>query len=534
VSVATDQDGSSLLLGTAFVGTSNAALRKPPAIHRSTPLRLSWWTDVRSVEYWVVWAGFGAWATHCSSFYLMNGWWMILVAFWFTANSVRPAHLIPGRLRLPAVAATTLVAAFLIYGTFEWLDTILEGWSWGPPGQWLRIVALPLQAIAASSLTAIALIPQLRRHLGPYSVPLLLLAALAVGIADYGALLVSVTHWREHWKASCIELFAVIILPLILAATSERLTALRRPNGRSLMRIVKFWRGEVPTWVALVIVYPLTLTSVYWLNAGIDDLPNHGYSDWEYESRKAVGWIFLVLVLIIGSRITWRCLDRSVRNGMRSAQWVQGIIAVVAAPFLLSTLLGEGFLAGNILTSSAKAALGHAYDLVVPDHGIELKLSGEVTYGLADRLKQELKTHPGVTRIRLDSRGGDVNEASRAAEIIAGHKLDTVVSGECASACTIMFIAGRQRILENEGRIGFHAAKYPDPTDGADGVFGRALVPFGVDKKFIARVEATKPPEMWYPTWQELVAAGVLSVTSGTSGAPTHSSAGIGPLAQLQ
>ena len=217
---------------------------------------------------------------------------------------------------------------------------------------------------------------------------------------------------------------------------------------------------------------------------------------------------------------------------MRSARWVQGIIAVVAAPFLLSTLLGEGFLAGNILTNSAKAALGSAYDLVVPDQGIELELSGDVTYGLADRLKQELKTHPGVTRIRLDSRGGDVNEASRAAEVIAGHKLDTVVSGACASACTIMFIAGKQRILENEGRIGFHAAKYPDPTDGADGVFGRALVPFGVDKGFIARVEATKPPEMWYPTWQELVAAGVLSVTSGTSGAATHSSAGIGPLAQ--
>jgi hypothetical protein len=79
-----------------------------------------------------------------------------------------------------------------------------------------------------------------------------------------------------------------------------------------------------------------------------------------------------------------------------------------------------------------------------------------------------------------------------------------------------------------------HRPKYPDATDGADGVFGRALVPFGVDKGFIARVEASKPPQMWYPTWQELVAAGVLSVTSGTSGVATHSSAGIGPLAHFQ
>jgi hypothetical protein len=534
VSVATDQDGSSLLLGTAFAGVNHTAVRQPPVLCRSTPLPLSWWTDFRSVEYWVVWVAFGAWALQFNSFYLINGWWMILVAFWLTTNSVRPAHLIPGRLRLPAVAATTIVAAFLIYGTFEWLERILEGWSWGPPGQWLRIVALPLQAIAASVLTAIALVPQLRRHLGPHAVPLLILAALSVGIADFGVLLSSPTHWREHWKASCIELFAALILPLILAATSERLKTLRWPDGRWLVGAAKVWRGEAPTWVALLIVYPLTMTWVYWLNAGINDLPSHGYSDWEYATRKAVGWILLVLVLIIGSGITWRCLDRGVRNGRRSARWLQGIIAVVATPFLLSTLFGEGFLAGNILTNSAKAALGSAYDMRAPDHGIELRLSGEVTYGLADRLKHELETHPGVARIRLESPGGDVNEASRAAEIIARHQLDTVVSSDCESACTIMFLAGKHRILEMEGRIGFHAAKYPDPTDGADGVFGRALVPFGVDQGFIARVEATKPPKMWYPTWEELVAAGVLTVTPGKSAAAIHSSAGVGPLTHYQ
>ncbi len=79
---------------------------------------------------------------------------MVLLFFWLTANSVGPAHMIAGRLRLLSIGTATVGAAFLIYGTFEWLQEILEGWSWGPPGQWLRIVAIPLQAIAGAVLTA--------------------------------------------------------------------------------------------------------------------------------------------------------------------------------------------------------------------------------------------------------------------------------------------------------------------------------------------------------------------------------------------
>ena len=145
-----------------------------------------------------------------------------------------------------------------------------------------------------------------------------------------------------------------------------------------------------------------------------------------------------------------------------------------------------------------------------------------------------MDAHPGVSLIRLESNGGDVYEASGAAEIIAAHKLDTVVSGDCVSACTIMFLAGKHRTLETDGHLGFHAAKDPDPTEGADGVFRRALAPFGVEKEFITRIEQTKPSAMWYPTREELVAAGVLSVTSDKTGAPMHSSAGIGPLTHYQ
>ena len=452
MSVATDEDGSHLLIGDASIRT--------PDFSPSRPFAASSTITLKSIGYWAAWVGFSAWAMQCDHYHLMNGWWMVLLVFWLTANEVEPAHTVARRFKWLSMGAATVAAAFLIYGTFEWFEEILDGWSWGPPGQWLRVVSLPLRAIAASSMTAVVLVPQLRRHLGPHSAPLLLIAALPVGIADFGAGLRSVAHWKEHWKASCIELFIVIILPLILAAASERLKLLQWPSGRLASAVSRLWYGRVPSPVASLIVYPVTIAGFFWLASRIKDLSNHGYSDWEYATRKAIAQLLAVLLLVVGSMVTWRCFNRSAEKGIRSARWLQGIVALIAAPFLLVTIFGEGFSIGNVITNSAKAALGSAYDFRV--RGAELELSGDVTYGLANRLEEELKDHPSASTIRLNNNGGLISEAYRVGQIIAAHQLDTVVSEECVSACTIIFLAGKHRILEKDGRLGFHAAISPD------------------------------------------------------------------------
>jgi hypothetical protein len=501
LSVATDPDGSALIIGEATMGS--------PALEPSRSVVASWHVTLKSIGYWAAWIAFGAWALQCDHYYLMNGWWMVLLFFWLTANNVQPAHNAPRGFKWLSIGAATVAAAFLVYDTFEWLEKIVDGWSWGPPGQWLRLVAMLIRAIAASVLTGIVLVPQLRRHLGPYAVPLLLAAGLSVGIYDFGGALITAVHWREHWKASCIELFMVIILPLVLAAISERIKPL--PSGAIFGAISRLWRGEVPTWAVLVIVYPLTIIGVFWLDERYKDLPNQGYSNWEYANRRAIEWVLLVVLLLVGSRITWRCLSRIAKSGRRISRWLQVIVLLIASPFLLVTVLGDGFTVGHIITQSARAALGSAYDIQVPNQGVELRFAGDVTYGLTDRLIKVLDANPGVSRIRLESGGGTTDEALRAAKLIAARKLDTVVSGECASSCTDLFMAGKHRMLEKGGRLGFHAAITADPTEDAGGYFRMVYSPYGVDKGFIARVESTRPSGMWYPTREELVSGHILT-----------------------
>ncbi len=503
MSLATPRDGSRLLIGDASTRT--------PALGPSRPFVSTWNASLKSIGYWAACVAFCAWAAQCDHYYLMNGWWMVLLFFWLTASDASPAHLVAGRGRVLAVGGATVAAAFLIYGTFEWCGEILDGWSWGPPGQWLRLVTLPVRAIAGSFLTALVVVPLLRRHFGSYSAPLLVVAALPVGIADFGAGLLSATHWHEHWKASCIELFIVIILPLSLAAASERLKSRQWATGRLATAISPLWHGHLPYWVALVIVYPVTIAGVLWLISWRKDLFNHGYSNWQYATHDAIAQLLIAIVLVVGSVVTWRCFKRSAKKGRRSARWLQGIVVLIAAPYLLCFVCSEGFAVGNVITGSVKAALGSAYDFRVLGGGAELELSGDVTYGLADRLEEELKDHPSILSVRLDSGGGKIGEAMQAAKIIAAHKLDTVVGDECLSACTVMFVAGKKRTLEEDGKLGFHAARSADPTKHLFGSFRGAYAPFGVDRRFVARVEAFEPPALWNPTREELLAAGVLS-----------------------
>jgi hypothetical protein len=512
VSVAVDQNGSGLVSSIAVPEDRDLVIAATQdSVGASRALVTDWKSHLKLLAYWVAWVAFAAWAIERNHYYLMNGWWMVLLAFWFTCPSATRANCFQGKRQILLLALVTIAAAFLIYGTFEWLQEMADGWSWGPLGSWQRVVSIPLRTLVAAGLTAVLLVPLLRRPLNPYSAMLLIIAALTVGIAEYGSGLGSAVHWREHWLASCIELFSVIILPLVLAAVDGRLATIQWPSGPITKGAARLWRGETPTWVALLIVYPVTITGVIWLNAHIHDLYKQGYSDWEYANRQSIGWVLLILLLIIGSLVTFRTLNRSVKKGSRLGRWLQGVIVLIPAPFMLITLFGDGFSIGHMLTESAQVALGSAYDFQVSSNGAELKLSGDVAYDLADRLKEELDIHPGVSRIRLESGGGDVHEAFRAAKIIAAHNLDTVVSGKCVSACTIMFVAGKDRTLDKGAGLGFHAARSEDPTEGAAGSFRAAFKPYGIDKAFVARVERTKPSEMWYPTRRELFAAHVLS-----------------------
>ena len=58
--------------------------------------------------------------------------------------------------------------------------------------------------------------------------------------------------------------------------------------------------------------------------------------------------------------------------------------------------------------------------------------------------------------LNLNSIGGNLDEAFRISEIIIEFNLNTKVVGSCFSSCTIIFLAGNKRSMENGSKLGFH------------------------------------------------------------------------------
>ncbi|NIZ15037.1 hypothetical protein, partial [Phaeobacter sp. HF9A] len=90
-----------------------------------------------------------------------------------------------------------------------------------------------------------------------------------------------------------------------------------------------------------------------------------------------------------------------------------------------------------------------------PDRRV-LRFEGEITYGLKPRILQAVNATPELREIQLTSPGGQVFAARAAAQAILAAGLTTSASGDCASACTLLFLAGAERHLTPGARLGFH------------------------------------------------------------------------------
>lgn len=153
--------------------------------------------------------------------------------------------------------------------------------------------------------------------------------------------------------------------------------------------------------------------------------------------------------------------------------------------------------------------------LDIASDGRELRLTGDFTEGLAERVAVTLAAHPQVTRLTLDSDGGLVDEAVTIGQLVRKRGLSTHVPDACASACTLVFLQGQARTLGPDGRLGFHAP-YEVGEDGAahavDPAPERAAYrAAGLPDSFVAEVMRVAPADLWIPSQRQLRAAGIVT-----------------------
>lgn len=279
----------------------------------------------------------------------------------------------------------------------------------------------------------------------------------------------------------------------------------------------RHWRGAlslpVAFWVNNVLLsFPLMLglgLLMAWAAAWGEGL--------QTLARVVLGAFLLLAVVGVWAPVgAWRSAARWRAEG-GSAGWA----------LLAQLVLGLGLLA-NVVTfvgdvvpelpemwrlATGRDPIGEL-DIAVADDGRSLVLSGPIGMGSAARVERALKQAPALRRVVLASPGGRLFEAHEIAGLVRERGLHTRARGDCASACTIVFIAGSQRSLVHPARLGFHRASVPSMNplhhELANHRLAALYAEAGLPDDFVAGVLRTPAHRMWFPPADVLWAAGVL------------------------
>ncbi|MGO4388565.1 hypothetical protein AB4Y85_13610 [Microvirga sp. 2YAF29] len=280
--------------------------------------------------------------------------------------------------------------------------------------------------------------------------------------------------------------------------------------------IARHWRGELPLWVSYwVFGFLANIVATIFVVAVSGVLSEGG----DYNPTKILIvlvsiWVGIGLIAVWQLVGIWRSADRHVsRKGSRV--WA-GLAKIAVVLGILRMVLEFGQVGYPQITETVRMAFFDdpdipAYAIRIMRNGTEVEVSGGFKYGLNDDFVRILKAAPQVKVVHLNSDGGRLGEAEKLYNTIRKLGLSTYTSRRCASACTMAFMAGRERWIHPNGRLGFHAPTFPGmgASDAAEASSSQRkfMIEAGVPSEFVSRALATPNSTMWYPTREELVTA---------------------------
>ena len=182
---------------------------------------------------------------------------------------------------------------------------------------------------------------------------------------------------------------------------------------------------------------------------------------------------------------------------------------------------------GNTLTLDMTVA-APGYDF---DGGLDKYDETEIISYLFD--------HPEINTLRVTGPGGYGPAGRAISDYLIQNSINTEAFGECYSACARIFLGGKSRMLASGATLGFHRPwivkesekrfyeanrikeRWEEEFDYVPWIYDVAIgdvvegITFlrsrGVDMDFILKIYSTGSYDMWEPSREELLEAGVLT-----------------------
>lgn len=278
------------------------------------------------------------------------------------------------------------------------------------------------------------------------------------------------------------------------------------------MPFVQHWRGEEALGRTMVGGLIAACIAVLFLEKGFGWLANEDsyHGDWQFRKAVTLGFVIsLFLVWLWWGVGAMRCaLNRVSEN--KSV-----------------TIAGTVFLTGLLfmIQSGAKALEDsrdwiqdfyhplRAADVYYDNQSKRIVLHGDIGFGTYNRLQRAISERPEAKLLELDSHGGYAIEGFAMATLIERSQLSTVTFRDCDSACTLLLVAGRKRLLGPEAAVGFHRSYVPgmiwsDSWSHTDFKIARYLEKRGAHQDFINTALSYRGDNIWHPKHRQMLDSG--------------------------
>lgn len=302
------------------------------------------------------------------------------------------------------------------------------------------------------------------------------------------------------------------------------------PRVKQANYFIRHWRGD------------LSLGISYWANGMLGTFLVLFAANMLVAMRDSVGlkWLAvsslvlyaLALLVSVWQAVgVWRSAGKHTSRG-GSSGWATA--ARIAVGFgVLSTI---GILINNYIPQSAemlRILAGDkgipAYKITVLPGGTEVEFRGGLRAGSAKELEKIFAAVPQAKVLHIESIGGRIIEAKAMSTLVRARQMTTYTSERCLSAATLVLMSGKERVVATDAKVGFHAGNFPGLTieqmREMNDATRATMQAAGVSASFINRVLSTPNDQMWYPTFEEMRSAGV--ITSRTAGERFASSWGL-------
>ncbi|MET0334628.1 MAG: hypothetical protein ABW190_10190 [Rhizobacter sp.] len=255
-----------------------------------------------------------------------------------------------------------------------------------------------------------------------------------------------------------------------------------------------------------------------WGMAALGAYALHGIGDAHAARHASMGlFVYLGLTVLVGIWSTTGAWMSALKHLFGRGQPLWAVAAMLTLALGALGTMREFVKSKPALIEHWAIAQGEQpaedFEITMVDKGRVVWFRGGINEGASAALDKVIADAPRVTTVLLESPGGWMREGERMAAVIQRYRLSTRIEAECASACTVAFLAGIDRTAGPEGVLGFHRGRSPgdDPRRQASDDEAEIYRKAGVPPAFVKRILATAHEDIWEPSHGELRAAGVLT-----------------------